>query len=332
MLLRRSEILAQIAAGKSNKWIAKHCGHGPDLIRRVRASLDEDPTQIFALEHALGAPRKISPGVLGRIAELTASNRRMSSDALARIISAEPEMPTISSSSVASARHELGYQFLPPSAIFPLTPDQKAKRLTFALAHSGTDWSTTVFTDESSFVLGTRGWLWRRKAETGAEVSWVKEKFPPKVMVFAGISRDYKSTLIMIESGTVDAESYVDEFVDQSGIIPDMNQRYGPRQWTYMQDGASVHTASATMEYLRAMVSVLRDWPAHSPDLNPIENLWAIMKRRVEQLQPVTKEDLMRVLVDVWESLEMDVVNALVASVADRMNLVVEKAGDRIPY
>jgi hypothetical protein len=62
-------------------------------------------------------------------------------------------------------------------------------------------------------------------------------------MVFAGSSKDYKSALIAIESGTVKAESPVDDFVDQSGIIPDMNTRYGPQQWTNMQDGARVHTA-----------------------------------------------------------------------------------------
>jgi hypothetical protein len=47
-------------------------------------------------------------------------------------------------------------------------------------------------------------------------------------MVFGGIAKDYKSALIVAESGTANAESHVDDFVDQSGIISDMNQRYGP--------------------------------------------------------------------------------------------------------
>jgi hypothetical protein len=67
--------------------------------------------------------------------------------------------------------------------------------------------------------------------------------------------------------------SYVDEFVDQSTVIPEMNARHCVKHWMHMQDGASTHTAASTMEYLRDMVNVLEDWPAGSPDLNQIENL-----------------------------------------------------------
>jgi hypothetical protein len=53
-------------------------------------------------------------------------------------------------------------------------------------------------------------------------------------MVFAGFSKEYKSALIAIESGTVNAEAYFDDFVDQPGIIPAMNAGYRSQQWAYM--------------------------------------------------------------------------------------------------
>jgi hypothetical protein len=49
MILRRSEILAHIAAGKSNTWIARNFGHGRELIRQIRAALEEDLSQICVL-------------------------------------------------------------------------------------------------------------------------------------------------------------------------------------------------------------------------------------------------------------------------------------------
>jgi hypothetical protein len=53
MILRRSEILVQIAVDKSNAWIAHNSGYGRSLIREIRAALNADPRQIFVLHHAI---------------------------------------------------------------------------------------------------------------------------------------------------------------------------------------------------------------------------------------------------------------------------------------
>jgi hypothetical protein len=77
MVARRSEILAQIAKGRSNKWIAKNCHHGRQLICEVRTALDAHPNEIYWLHHAIGAPKKITPEVTRRINQLTAANCEM---------------------------------------------------------------------------------------------------------------------------------------------------------------------------------------------------------------------------------------------------------------
>jgi hypothetical protein len=99
-----------------------------------------------------------------------------------------------------------------------------------------------------------------------------------------------------------------------------------------MQDGTRVHTASSTMAHLTTMTTGINNWPACSPNLNPIENLWVILKRRVEKLQPMTKDHLIDILIDAWEHLEMGIVNALVDLMPRRMILVIQKGGDRISY
>jgi hypothetical protein len=92
MILRRSEILAHIAGGKSNTSIARNCGHGRDVIRQIRAALEEEPSQISVLFHTIGAPTKLLPDVMERINEPPAANRAMSSNAIPRIIGATPGM------------------------------------------------------------------------------------------------------------------------------------------------------------------------------------------------------------------------------------------------
>jgi hypothetical protein len=60
MILRRGKILAQMVAGKSNAWIARNYGHGRSLICEIRPALDTEPSRLFVLHHAIGAPKRHS--------------------------------------------------------------------------------------------------------------------------------------------------------------------------------------------------------------------------------------------------------------------------------
>ena len=74
------------------------------------------------------------------------------------------------------------------------------------------------------------------------------------------------------------------------------------------------------------------DWPSNSPDLNPIENLWLIIKNKVEKRMPKDVEQLKEFLAEEWEAIPEETVINLVRSMKTRCELVLEKNGDRIPY
>ena len=64
----------------------------------------------------------------------------------------------------------------------------------------------------------------------------------------------------------------------------------------FMHDGAPCHISKQTQAFLdRKKVCVLSDWPSQSLDLNPIENMWAILKKNVSRRNASNKEDLWHV-------------------------------------
>jgi hypothetical protein len=107
-----------------------------------------------------------------------------------------------------------------------------------------------------------------------------------------------------------------------------MNEVYGIKQWTLMQDGATAHTSKTTIDYLQLYVNILENWPSSSPDMNPIENLWAIMKWRIAELHPQNIRDLIRAIRDVWESLTKVEIQKLIDSMHERLNATIQANGD----
>ena len=75
-------------------------------------------------------------------------------------------------------------------------------------------------------------------------------------------------------------------------------------------------------------------WPPQSPDMNPIENLWAIIKarRQKEYGTPNTKKDLIDQIFDIWDNIELSLVENLANSANKRVMLVLQKKGKVSKY
>ena len=79
-------------------------------------------------------------------------------------------------------------------------------------------------------------------------------------------------------------------------------------------------------------VPSVMDWPSNSPDLNPIENVWAVIKKRVEKRKPQNIGDLERKFMEEWARLGREEVNLILDAMKQRCEAVISANGNHIPY
>ncbi len=70
------------------------------------------------------------------------------------------------------------------------------------------------------------------------------------------------------------------------------DQLFKDADFIFQQDLAPAHTAKSTKSWLNDHGVGVLDWPANSPDLNPIENLWGIVKRKMRNKRPQNADEL----------------------------------------
>ncbi|GFU78003.1 transposable element Tc3 transposase [Trichonephila clavipes] len=151
------------------------------------------------------------------------------------------------------------------------------------------------------------------------------------ILVWAGISLGGHTDLHVFHGGTVTGLRYRDEILDP--YVRPYAAAIG-NDFILKDDNARPHRAGIVEEYLEDHGLERMEWPARSPDLNPIEHLWDYLGREVAALNPPPRSlhELKQGLLCVWSSLPIPVSDNLINSMGNRCRQCIQVRGGHIPY
>ena len=116
----------------------------------------------------------------------------------------------------------------------------------------------------------------------------------------------------------------------KQSIIPSL-WRLGHRA-VFQHDNGHKYISKMTTALLKKLRVKMMDWPSMSPDLNPIDHLWGILKRKVEERKVSNIHQLCDVIMEEWKRTSVATCEALVNSMPKRVKAVLENNGGHTKY
>lgn len=332
----RGRIIALYQTGtKSNREIAAHVGRDRRTVDRIIQRFEESGNTEANFSNC-GRPRVTTDRLDRTIVRLSKEDPKASSSDLTEQLSIDYGVK-VDSSTVRRRLLEANRPAVRPINCPVLTSAMMARRLKWARDHANwsvEDWSKVMFSDETCIEVQPYHTQYVRRSigETPSKDHFsALHRHPVKVMLWSCMSIHGTGRVHVVE-GSMNKEQYLR--VLEHSVIPQSRDWWPSGSWIFQQDLAPCHTAKVCKDFLSSRSIEVLEWPGNSPDLNVIENLWHVLKMRINKQHVKDRRDIIRQALNIMmrDNDLKDICVSLVESMPRRVAKCIECKGGPLKY
>ncbi|CAK44601.1 uncharacterized protein An03g03020 [Aspergillus niger] len=285
-----------------------------------------------------GRPKRITPEEQQQLLDLVEQDQHIKMRELSTAVQSSPSIRT-----VQRLFRTLHMQKWKQCERPEITPQNAEKRLRWAqqyAEYTAEDFLRVIWSDECSVERGAgirRIYTFRSPKQQIIErdIHTVRCGKGVKQMFWAAFGYNRRTGLLPLQGDPTSTRQGITAWIIRGvyeAFLPEILQAGD----IFMHDGASVHQAYIVRELIQDMGVEVMIWPPYSPDLNPIENLWALMKAKIYELHPEleraldtedTRQSLIQAAIEAWHAIDERVLRNLCQTMPHRVQAVIQVDG-----
>lgn len=333
-LSKRQDVIVLLRQGRSTRQVARDVGVSHGFVTKVRLQDKENIP-----EPKMGRPSKVSKQTKQALKTKFITNDFENEDnkyaEAQRYICSVGEGPVHRETIRRYMRAENVRAGAKPDSPH-LTKEHMASRYKFAKEHvqwTVDQWKNVMYSDECSIKRAGRTgkqWYYSDGARRLQYPHHFKQKTQGgggRIMIWGCITYFGVGDMCWVE-GNMNADYY--EQVLRNYVISSRRwYNMNPATFIFQQDNARIHTTSNVKDYLQSAGITVLEWPANSPDISPIERVWAYIKHRLYSYptHAASLQELFNRVEGIWTSLPARFIPKLYEELPAKMRMLVKTKG-----
>jgi transposase len=331
---KRQSVKVLLLQGLSSREISKRTGLGKSTVNRMRKEFPDAPKS-----NSPGRPAVLTPRDKRLVVQII-NSKEIDNAVQAQRVLCNGHNITVSTSTIRRTLKKEGYIAVSKKKKAFLSARHRKARLDFARTYSGwtvEDWKRVVFSDETKInriCSDGKQYCYKKKGSAISEkqVNGTLKFGGGSIMIWSCLTAQGVGYETLIE-GCMDSDLYIHILATD---FLDTLEFYGMdrQEIIFQHDNDPKHTSKKTKKWLQDENLSVLQWPAQSPDLNPIENLWYQVKSELAKLNPppTSSKDLWEKFSLKWREITPERCEKLISSMPRRIQAVLKTKGGYTKY